>query len=223
MVYYKGNFNTKKREMQCCTTGEFTTVCTAFWFKSIPRYAIICQDKVRGNMSRSLENTEKTKLYQLIRGYAIMIKVLFICHGNICRSTMAQSVFTHMVKQKGIEDVFEIDSAATSREEIGNGPHYGTVRKLQQVGIPVIPHHARQMTKKDYEYYDYLIGMDTANIRNMNTIAGGDKNGKIYKMLSFAGSGRDVADPWYTGDFDATYRDVVEGLEAFLEKIMAEA
>ena len=149
-----------------------------------------------------------------------MIKVLFICHGNICRSTMAQSVFTHMVKQKGLEDVFEIDSAATSREEIGNGPHYGTVRKLQQVGISVIPHRARQMTKKDYEYYDYLIGMDTANIRNMNNIAGGDKDGKIYKLLSFAGSGQDVADPWYTGDFDATYRDVVEGLTAFLEQVL---
>ena len=149
-----------------------------------------------------------------------MIKVLFVCHGNICRSTMAQSVFTHMVKQKGLEDVFEIDSAATSREEIGNGPHYGTVRKLQQIGIPVIPHHARQMTKKDYEYYDYIIGMDTANIRNMNAIAGGDKNGKIYKMLSFAGSGRDVADPWYTGDFDATYRDVVEGLEGFMKEVL---
>ena len=147
------------------------------------------------------------------------IKVLFICHGNICRSTMAQSVFAHMVKQKGLEDMFEIDSAATSREEIGNGPHYGTVRKLQQVGITVIPHRARQMTKKDYEYYDYLIGMDTANIRNMNSIAGGDKEGKIYKILSFAGSGRDVSDPWYTGDFDATYRDVVEGLEAFLEQL----
>ena len=133
---------------------------------------------------------------------------------------MAQSVFTHMVKQKGLENLFEIDSAATSREEIGNSPHYGTVRKLQQVGIPVVPHHARQMTKKDYEYYDYLIGMDTANIRNMNNIAGGDKEGKIYKMLSFAGSGRDVADPWYTGDFDATYRDVVEGLTAFLEQVL---
>ena len=149
-----------------------------------------------------------------------MIKVLFVCHGNICRSTMAQSVFAHMVKQKGLEDIFEIDSAATSREEIGNGPHYGTVRKLQQIGIPVIPHHARQMTKKDYEYYDYIIGMDTANIRNMNAIAGGDKNGKIYKMLSFAGSGRDVADPWYTGDFDATYKDVVAGLEGFMKEVL---
>ena len=150
------------------------------------------------------------------------IKVCFICHGNICRSTMAQSVFAHMVRKKGLEDMFEIDSAATSREEIGNSPHYGTVRKLQQVGIPVVPHRARQMIKKDYEYYDYLIGMDTANIRNMNNIAGGDKDGKICKMLSFAGSGRDVADPWYTGDFDATYRDVVEGLEAFLKHLNLE-
>lgn len=146
-----------------------------------------------------------------------MIKVLFVCHGNICRSTMAESVFTHMVKQRHMEHLFEIDSAATSREEIGNGPHYGTVSKLRQVGIPVVPHRAVQMTQADYDYYDYLIGMDTANIRNMNRIAGGDPDGKIYKLLSFAGSGRDVADPWYTGDFDSTYRDVVEGLEGFLE------
>lgn len=146
-----------------------------------------------------------------------MIKVLFVCHGNICRSTMAESVFTHMVKQRHMEYQFEINSAATSREEIGNGPHYGTVGKLRQVGIPVVPHRAVQMTPQDYDYYDYLIGMDTANIRNMNRIAGGDPDGKIYKLLSFAGSGRDVADPWYTGDFDSTYRDVVEGLEGFLE------
>ena len=149
-----------------------------------------------------------------------MIKVLFICHGNICRSTMAQSVFAHMVKQRGLDNKFEIDSAATSREEIGNSPHYGTVRKLQQEGIPVVPHRARQMTKEDYNYYDYLIGMDTANIRNMNAIAGGDKAGKIYKMLSFAGSGRDVADPWYTSDFAATYEDIVAGLEGFLKEIL---
>ena len=145
-----------------------------------------------------------------------MIRVLFVCHGNICRSTMAESVFTHMVKQRHIDHLFEIYSAATSREEIGNGPHYGTVGKLRQVGIPVVPHRAVQMTQADYDYYDYLIGMDTANIRNMNRIAGGDPDGKIYKLLSFAGSGRDVADPWYTGDFDSTYRDVVEGLEGFL-------
>ena len=146
-----------------------------------------------------------------------MIKILFVCHGNICRSTMAESVFTHLVKQKKIDHLFEINSAATSREEIGNSPHYGTVNKLREVGILVIPHRAVQMTKSDYDYYDYLIGMDTANIRNMTRIADGDTDDKIYKMLSFTGSGRDVADPWYTGDFDATYNDVVAGCKGFLE------
>ena len=145
------------------------------------------------------------------------IKVLMVCHGNICRSTMAQSVLTHMVKERHIDHLFEIESAATSREEIGNPPHYGTVGKLREVDIPVVPHRAIQMTKADYDYYDYLIGMDTANIRNMTRIADGDSEDKIYKMLSFAGIGRDVADPWYTGDFDETYRDVVTGCEGFLE------
>ena len=112
-----------------------------------------------------------------------------------------------------MEDLYEVSSAATSREEIGNPPHYGTVNKLRQVGIPVVPHRAVQMTKADY---DYLIGMDSANICNMNRITGGDPDGKIYKLLSFAGSGRDIADPWYTGNFDETYADVVEGCEALL-------
>lgn len=149
-----------------------------------------------------------------------MIKILFVCHGNICRSTMAESVMTHLVKEKNLESMFEIDSAATSREEIGNGPHYGTVNKLRQVGIPVIPHRAVQMTREDYLSYDYLVGMDTANIRNMNRIAGGDPDEKIYKLMTFAGSSRDVADPWYTGDFDTTYRDVIEGCQAMLEHLI---
>ena len=144
-------------------------------------------------------------------------------HGNICRSTMAESVFTHLVKTKHIDHLFEINSAATSREEIGNGPHYGTVNKLHHAGRPVVPHRAAHRTGADYGYYDYLIGMDSANIRNMQRIAGGDPEGKIYKLLSFAtakngqaGRAEDVADPWYTGDFDATYRDVVAGCEGFL-------
>ncbi len=117
-------------------------------------------------------------------------------------------------------DCFRISSAATSREEIGNPPHHGTVRKLREVGIPVIPHRAVQMTKADYDEYDYLIGMDSVNIRNMTRIAGGDPEGKIYKLLTFAGSSRDVADPWYTGDFDATYQDVMTGCEGLLQYIM---
>ena len=145
-----------------------------------------------------------------------MIKILFVCHGNICRSTMCESYFTHLVQQRGLSNLFSIASAATSREEIGNPPHYGTVRKLREEGIALVPHRAVQMTAADYEKYDYLIGMDTANIRNMQRIAGGDPQGKIYKLLSFAGEGRDVADPWYTGDFEATYRDTVTGCTALL-------
>ena len=151
-----------------------------------------------------------------------MISVLFVCHGNICRSTMAESVFTDLVNKKGLADLFYINSAATSREEIGNGVHYGTVNQLRKVGVPVIPHRAVQMTKADYDSYDYLIGMDTANIRNMNRIVGSDPEGKIYKLLSFAGSGRDVADPWYTGDFATTYDDVLAGCKGLLEQIMRE-
>ena len=146
-----------------------------------------------------------------------MIKVLFVCHGNICRSPLAESVFTHMVNSRGLSDQFTIDSFATSTEEIGNPPHRGTVNKLREVGIPLIPHRARQITWADYDNADYIIGMDTANIRNLNRMLNNDPEGKIYKLLSFAGSGRDVVDPWYTGNFDATYEDVTLGCEAFLE------
>lgn len=147
-----------------------------------------------------------------------MIKVLFVCHGNICRSTMAESVFTHMVKERKIETQFEIFSAGTSREEIGNPVHYGTVNKLKELSIPVVPHRAVQMTKEDLEYYDYIIAMDDNNIRNIERIIGG-KNEKVKKLLSFTGSIADIADPWYTGDFDKTYEDIKKGLNAFLEKI----
>lgn len=149
-----------------------------------------------------------------------MIKILFICHGNVCRSTMSQFVFQDMVNKCGKQDKFQIDSAATSREEIGNGPHYGTVRKLKREGVPVLHHRARQMTRQDYDRYDYLIGMDSANIRNMNRICGGDPEGKIYKLLDFAGEARDIADPWYTGNFDRTYEDVEEGCRALLKELL---
>ncbi|MBP5160181.1 MAG: low molecular weight phosphotyrosine protein phosphatase [Lachnospiraceae bacterium] len=147
-----------------------------------------------------------------------MLKVLFVCHGNICRSTMAESMMIYMVRERGFEDEFMIDSAATSREEIGNGPHHGTVRRLAAAGIPVVPHRARQMTLEDYRVFDYIIGMDSENIRGMNRITGGDPDGKFYRMLEFAGSDRDVADPWYTGDFEATYRDLLKGITAFLDR-----
>lgn len=146
-----------------------------------------------------------------------MIRVLFICHGNICRSTMCESVFVHMVQEAGLADKFVIDSAATSTEEIGNPPHWGTVSKLKQVGIALVPHRAKQIRAADYDKFDYIIGMDTANIRNLNRILKGDPKGKVYKLLSFAGLGRDIADPWYTGNFDETYSDIVEGCSGFLK------
>ena len=148
-----------------------------------------------------------------------MIKILFVCHGNICRSTMAESIMTYMVHQAGQESKFKISSAATSREEIGNPPHHGTAAKLREVGIPLVPHRAVQMTRKDYEEYDYLIGMDDWNIKNMQKITGGDPLHKIYKLLEFAGSTRDIADPWYTGNFDATYNDIIEGCKALLDSL----
>ena len=154
-----------------------------------------------------------------MRGYATMIKVLFICHGNICRSTMAEYVMKALVNKSGLSDTFFIDSAATSREEIGNPVHYGTRHKLEEVGIYCGNHKARQMQKHEYDEYDYIIGMDSANIRNIKRIAGGDPEGKVYKLLEFAGSDRDIADPWYTGNFDETYRDVVEGCEALFKKL----
>ena len=144
------------------------------------------------------------------------VKVLFICHGNICRSTMAQFVFQHIVNERGLSGRFYIDSMATSTEELGNPPHRGTVRKMNEVGIRVIPHEARQVSWRDYDKFDYIIGMDTWNIRNLHRMLKGDPDGKVHKFLTFAGSERDIADPWYTGDFDATYRDVCEGCEGFL-------
>ncbi|MBE5957176.1 MAG: low molecular weight phosphotyrosine protein phosphatase [Lachnospiraceae bacterium] len=146
-----------------------------------------------------------------------MIKVLFICHGNICRSTMAEFVFTHMVNHAGLADCFHIESAATSREEIGNDTHYGTKRKMKEMGIPTWRRAARQMTKKDYEYYDYILAMESYNLRNIDRIIGSDTGGKVHLLLDYTDRPGDIADPWYTGNFDETYEDVVEGLEGFME------
>ena len=145
-----------------------------------------------------------------------MVKILFVCHGNICRSTMAESIMTHLVNKQNLGSQFQIASAATSREEIGNPPHYGTVGKLRSLGIPVIPHRAVQMTRNDYKKYDYLIGMDQMNIRNMMRILGSDNEHKVFKLLDFGEHPRDIADPWYTGNFDVTYDDIIEGCEALL-------
>lgn len=130
---------------------------------------------------------------------------------------MSQYVFQHMVNKLGLTELFSIDSRATSTEEIGNPPHSGTVRKMQEEGIPVIPHKAVQITWKDYNNYDYIVGMDAWNMKNLNRMLKEDPDSKLYKLLTFAGYDRDIADPWYTGNFDATYDDVVEGCQGFLK------
>ncbi len=147
------------------------------------------------------------------------IKVLFVCHGNICRSPMAESIFTEMVREAGLADRFEIASAAATREDLGSPPHYGAARKLREEGVPLIPHYATLMTRQDYQDYDYIIGMDRENMRALNRISGGDPEGKIYKMLDFAGIHRDVADPWFSGNFDAAYRDIVAGCRGLLDNL----
>ena len=151
-----------------------------------------------------------------------MIKVLFVCHGNICRSPMAEFLLKDLVEKRGISSRFQIASAATSREEIGNPVHWGTKEKLRECGISAAGKHAVQMTRADYEAYDYLLGMDTPNVRNMLRIAGSDPDGKIHRLLDFSDRPRDIADPWYTDNFDITYRDIMEGLEAFLDTLQRE-
>ncbi len=149
-----------------------------------------------------------------------MIKILFVCHGNICRSPMAEFVFKDMIQQQNLTDQFYVASAATSAEEIWNGvgnPVYLPAKaELAKHGLSCGDKHAVLLKSEDYDKYDYLIGMDSANIRNMERILGGDPKGKIYKLLSFAGSERDVADPWYTGKFDVTYRDIEAGCKGLL-------
>ena len=151
-----------------------------------------------------------------------MIRILFVCHGNICRSTMAQSYFAWLAGENNLSYMFETDSAATSSEEIGNGPHPGTVRELKKHHIPVIPHAARRMTAADAQYYDLLIGMDEENMYNMRRIAGHKYEDKLHLLLDFAPDashkkGREVDDPWYTGDFKAAYRDIEDGCTGLLE------
>ena len=144
-------------------------------------------------------------------------RILFVCHGNICRSPMAEFVMKDLVAKAGRTDEFVIESAATSTEEIGNSVYPPARRKLAEHGIGCQEKTARQMTRSDYGRYDLLIGMDSYNIRNMRNIAGGDPEGKIRMLMDYTNRPGDVADPWYTGDFEATWRDVLEGCEALLE------
>lgn len=146
-----------------------------------------------------------------------MKKIMFVCHGNICRSPMAEFVFLDMVKKRGLDAVLSAKSSATSTEEIGNDVHRGTKAILTKYNIPYNRREATQLTRSDYGKYDLFVGMDGANIRNMHRIFGSDPDGKILKILDLTDRGGDVADPWYTGNFEATYRDVTEGCEALIK------
>ncbi len=169
-----------------------------------------------------------------------MTKILFICHGNICRSPMAEFIMKDLVKKAGLEKEFLIESAATSREELGNPVYPPARRKLAEHGISCGGHSARQLTNRDYDQFDLLIGMDQANLRNMHRIisapraslrsvalrngacgrsCGGDYADKMHLLMDFTNRPGDVADPWYTGDFEATWRDVLEGCQGLLERI----
>ena len=145
-----------------------------------------------------------------------MIKILFICHGNICRSPMCEFIMKYLVAKRGLSSDFYIASAATSTEEIGSRVHHGTAAILDRLGIDYSEKRARQMTKKDYQDYDMLIGMDDWNMRNMNRIAGGDPEGKLHLLMDFTDRPGEVADPWYTRNFEVTYRDVMDGCEGLL-------
>ena len=148
-----------------------------------------------------------------------MIRVMMICYGNICRSPMAEFLLRGMVQKRGIADKFYIASAATSTEEIGNGVHYGTRRKLAEHGISADGKTAVQLKRSDADKYDYFIGMDSQNIRAITRILGEEHRDRIFRLLDFSDNPRDIADPWYTHNFDVTYDDIVEGCEAFLKYI----
>ena len=174
----------------------------------------------------SYQDWKKYTQYDMIenilkRGNSV-IKILFVCHGNICRSPMAEFVMKDLVHKAKLQHLFQISSAATHWDEIGSPVYAPARRKMAEHGISCAGKTARLLEKSDYEKYDYLIGMDSANLRNMNRICGGDHNGKFSLLMDWCGSCKDVADPWYTGNFDATWDDVTAGCTALLDQLRKE-
>lgn len=149
-----------------------------------------------------------------------MVHVLFVCHGNICRSPMAEFLFRDLLQKKGLSHDFFIASAATSREEIGNTVYPPAKKKLSSLGIDCCGKTARQVTRQDYQDFDYFLVMEAYNTKNLMRILGDDPQKKVYRLLDFSSHPRDIADPWYTGNFDITHSDIMEGLESFLAFIL---
>lgn len=152
-----------------------------------------------------------------------MVRILFVCLGNICRSPMAEFLFLELARRAGLEDGFEVASAATSDEAVGCPIHTGAKRKLQQMGIPYAYRQARRITKADYARFDYIIGMEKRNVSAMRVAFSGDPAGKLHRLLDFTDRPRDIADPWYTGDFDTAYDELLEGCTALLERLKGES
>ena len=148
-----------------------------------------------------------------------MIKIMFVCHGNICRSPMAEFVMKDLVRRAGLENKIFVASAACRRDEIGSDTYLGTREKLDEMGVPYQKRRAVQITRDDYESYDYIVAMDMENMRDLDRLLGGDPKKKLHRLMEFAGEERDVADPWYTGDFDVTYMDVLKGCKALLKRL----
>ena len=200
---------------------HFTTpITTPFARKSTQIYGDLRRLWEKAKIKESAKKPEITGLCRLIKGYKIMIKVLFVCHGNICRSPMAEFVMKDLAKKAGLASQFHIESAATSREEIGNPVYPPARRKLAEHGISCDGHAARQLTNQDYDKYDLLIGMDSANLRNMHRICGGDPDGKLRLLMDYTDRPGDVADPWYTEDFESTWQDVLAGCQGLLDSIV---
>lgn len=151
-----------------------------------------------------------------------MVKINFVCHGNICRSPMAEFLFNDFIKEKGEENEFLVVSSATSTEELGNPVHYGTAKILDRLGIDYSKKRAVQVKASDYSKYDLFIGMDEANVRNLKRLFGGDPENKVKMLLEYVGESRGVADPWWTGDFGATYTDVSRGITALYKSLKGE-
>lgn len=151
-----------------------------------------------------------------------MIKILFLCHGNICRSPMAEAVFRHMLEERGLGERFAVDSAAVSAEEIGNPVYPEANRTLVAHGLPASNHHAWQLTRADYDRYDFFIGMDQENIYRMRQIFGGDSQRKVGLLLAYTEHPREVEDPWYTGRFDRVFDLITQGCQALLEALLAD-